>query len=249
METPVHERRQIEDYLCSQSGDDFEIEHVEKLTSEYVLGHQYDVWDAHTSDGRWWVITNPVNLYSQDQIKSMDVALSFHICLMSRVMNREPLRARRQDAWVLEVIRRLDVAAESLDRAKEVEDFQAVGMRLRETLLTLAAKLAGLGSNTGGGHRPAEGQLQGVGQRVRRVGRRGQQRAAPARAAEVAKREDLELCRLVDPCPRRRPIRCPDRPVGGEPDHRGVHRRGETAAAWRTTAVPGLRVLSAPDRL
>jgi hypothetical protein len=83
METPAHERRQIEDYLRSQSGDDFEIEHVEKLTSEYVIGNQYDVWDAHTSDGRWWVITNPVNLYSQDQIKSMDIALSFHIGLMS----------------------------------------------------------------------------------------------------------------------------------------------------------------------
>ena len=151
METPAHERRQIEEYLRSQSGDDFEIEHVEKLTSEYVLGHQYDVWDAHTSDGRWWVITNPVNLYSQDQIKSMDIALSFHIGLMSRVMAREPLQARRQDAWVLEVARRLDVASESLDRAREVEDFQAVGMRLRETLLTLAAKLADLGYQTDAG--------------------------------------------------------------------------------------------------
>ena len=151
METPAHERRQIEEYLRSQSGDDLQIEHVEKLTSEYVLGHQYDVWDAHTSDGRWWVITNPVNLYSQDQIKSMDIALSFHIGLMSRVMAREPLQARRQDAWVLEVVRRLDAASESLDRAREVEDFQAVGMRLRETLLTLAAKLAGLGYQTDAG--------------------------------------------------------------------------------------------------
>jgi hypothetical protein len=124
---------------------------VEKLTSEYVLGHQYDVWDAHTSDGRWWVITNPVNLYSQDQIKSMDIALSFHIGLMSRVMAREPLQAGRQDAWVLEVARRLDAASESLDRAREVEDFQAVGMRLRETLLTLAAKLADLGYQTDAG--------------------------------------------------------------------------------------------------
>ena len=60
------------------------------LTSEYVLGQQYDVWDAHTSDGRWWVITNPVNLYSQDQIKSMDIALSFHIGLMSRMMASQP---------------------------------------------------------------------------------------------------------------------------------------------------------------
>lgn len=77
METPAHERRQIEEYLRSQSGDDFEVEHVEKLTSEYVLGRQYDVWDAHATDGRWWVITNPVNLYSQDQIKSMDIALVF----------------------------------------------------------------------------------------------------------------------------------------------------------------------------
>jgi hypothetical protein len=75
----------------------------------------------------------------------MDIALSFHIGLMSRVMAREPLQARRQDTWVLEVARRLDVASESLDRAREVEDFQAVGMRLRETLLTLAAKLADLG--------------------------------------------------------------------------------------------------------
>lgn len=148
METPAHQRRQIEEYLRSQSGDDFEIEHVEKLTSEYVLGQQYDVWDAHTSDGRWWVITNPVNLYSQDQIKSMDIALSFHIGLMSRVMERQPPPSARQSTWMLEVTRRLDVASESLDRAREVEDFQAVGMRLRETLLTLAARLAGLGYQT-----------------------------------------------------------------------------------------------------
>jgi hypothetical protein len=145
METPAHERRQIEEYLRSQSGDGFEVEHVEKLTSEYVLGREYDVWDAHTSEGRWWVITNPVNLYSQDQIKSMDIALSFHIGLMSRVMARQPPPSARQGTWMLEVARRLDVASESLDRAREVEDFQAVGMRLRETLLTLAAKLAGLG--------------------------------------------------------------------------------------------------------
>jgi hypothetical protein len=148
METPAHERRQIEDYLRSQSGDDFEIEHVEKLTGEYVLGHQYDVWDAHTNDGRWWLITNPVNLYSQDQIKSMDIALSFHIGLMSRMMARQPVQAGCQDAWVLEVARRLDVASESLNRAREVEDFQAVGMRLQETLLTLAARLAVQGYQT-----------------------------------------------------------------------------------------------------
>jgi hypothetical protein len=69
-------------------------------------------------------------------------------------MAREPRRAESLNAWTLEVSGRLDVASESLDRAKEVEDFQAVGMRLRETLLTLAAKLAVLG------YQPANGAAE-----------------------------------------------------------------------------------------
>lgn len=146
METPEIERRAIEDYLESQSGPEFAVEHVEKLTSEYVLGRQYDVWDAHTNEGRWWVITPFTNLYSQDQIRSMDIALSFHIGLMSRMMSRAPVRFEQDSSrsWVLEVTRRLEAASENLDRAKEVEDVQAVGMRLRETLLTLLDKLRSL---------------------------------------------------------------------------------------------------------
>ena len=132
METPENERQVIEEYLRSQSGPDFVIEHVEKLTSEYVLGYQYDVWDAHTNEGRWWVITPFTNLYSQGHIKSMDIALSFHIGLMSRVMARDSIRFKEggTKTWVLEVLRRLETASDNLDRAKEVEDVQAVGMRL-----------------------------------------------------------------------------------------------------------------------
>jgi hypothetical protein len=53
METPAHERRQIEDYLRSQSGDNFEIEHVEKLTSEYVFEPPRSFWRLHLVRGRW----------------------------------------------------------------------------------------------------------------------------------------------------------------------------------------------------
>lgn len=146
METPENERRDVEKYLRSQSGPDFTIEHVEKLTTEYVLGHQYDVWDVHTNEGRWWVITNPTNLYSQDLIKSMDTALSFHIGLMSRMMARDSVRFRKDgtNTWVIEVLRRLETASDNLDHAKEVEDIQAVGMRLREVLLTLIEKFSTL---------------------------------------------------------------------------------------------------------
>lgn len=162
METPEHERRSIEQYLYSQSGESFEIEHVEKLTSEYILGTQYDVWDAHTNEGRWWVITNPTNLYSQEQIKSMDVALSFHVGLMMRVMaNRPGRRVGDEDEWLLDVFRRLERASESLDRAKEVEDFQAVGMRLREALLSMASTLASLGLTDGTGDAPKRGDFKG----------------------------------------------------------------------------------------
>jgi hypothetical protein len=161
METPEHERRSIEQYLYSQSGENFEIEHVEKLTSEYVLGTQYDVWDAHTNEGRWWVITNPTNLYSQEQIKSMDVALSFHVGLMMRVMANRPARlAGNENEQLLDVFRRLDRASNSLDRAEEVEDFQAVGMRLREALLSLASTLASLGLTDGTRGAPKSGDFK-----------------------------------------------------------------------------------------
>jgi hypothetical protein len=159
METPEHERRGVEDYLYSQSGEDFKVEHVEKLTSEYVLGQQYDVWDAHTNEGRWWVITNPTNLYSQELIKSMDVALSFHVGLMLRMMALRPPR-RSRDQWIFDVLRRMDVAHANLDRAQEVEDFQAVGMRLRETLLTLGERLAGLVTTVGAAEEPKRGDFK-----------------------------------------------------------------------------------------
>jgi hypothetical protein len=147
MESPEGQRRAIEEYLYSQSGPDFSVEHVEKVNSESILGRDYDVWDAHTNEGRWWVITPPTNLYSQEQIKSMDIALSFHIGLMARMEARNPVVFREAEdrTWILEVLRRLETASDSLDGAKEVEDVQAVGMRLRESLLSLIAKMREIG--------------------------------------------------------------------------------------------------------
>jgi hypothetical protein len=74
----------------------------------------------------------------------MDIALSFHVGLMMRMMGGESRDLANRDHRVRELLRRLDVANESLDRAKEVEDFQAVGMRLRELLLTLTFSLSEL---------------------------------------------------------------------------------------------------------
>lgn len=35
-------------------------------------------------DGRWWVITNPTNLYSHYEFPSADYTLSFHIGVVAR---------------------------------------------------------------------------------------------------------------------------------------------------------------------
>jgi hypothetical protein len=105
----------------------FAVKHLEKLTSEYLLGPQYDVWDAHTNEGRWWVITNPTNLYSQELIKSMDVALSFHVGLMSNEATIWSMAlAETQQLRMLERLRSAGKQPVTLGDAPVGFDFPAV---------------------------------------------------------------------------------------------------------------------------
>jgi hypothetical protein len=112
------------------------VEHLELVKSEFVFGREYKVWDVHATDGRWWIVTNPTNLYSQEHIPSLDFVLSLHVGLMARVASRDSRRARTPNserfaaAW-----RRWEQAAEAVDGAAEAEDFQSIGMKCRECLL------------------------------------------------------------------------------------------------------------------
>jgi hypothetical protein len=92
-----------------------------------------------TDKGRWWVITNLTNLYSQTHFPSLDYTLSFHIGLMTRLRSRDS-DSREPDPFN-EVFRRRDQAEERRERAIEAEDFQAVGLALRECLLALIGGL------------------------------------------------------------------------------------------------------------
>src|ERR1700761_7267576 len=38
---------------------------AQKITSEQVFETTYTVWDVKTDQRRWWVISNPLNLYPQ----------------------------------------------------------------------------------------------------------------------------------------------------------------------------------------
>jgi len=94
-----------------------------------------------TDKDRWWVITNPTNLYSQRHFPSLDYTLSFHVGLMMRVASRSegPGAGEPQSTPFDEVLRRLRQASDLLERAIEAVDFQAVGMQLRECLISLVA--------------------------------------------------------------------------------------------------------------
>jgi hypothetical protein len=140
VESSPREEAEIVSYFERQSSRDAKgparVEHLELVKSEVVFGREHKVWDIHATDGRWWVVTNPTNLYSQEHIPSLDFVMSLHVGLMARVASRDSRRAKASNkerfaaAW-----RRWEQAAEAVDGAAEAEDFQAIGMRCRECLL------------------------------------------------------------------------------------------------------------------
>lgn len=130
----------IANYVSGQARDET-VQHVEKIKIEYVASEPYEIWDVVTDKNRWWVITNITNLYSQKHFPSLDYTLSFHVGLTMRMRSR--LRgpdASEPDPFD-EISRRHEQADQLHDRAVEAEDYQAVGMQLRESLLALVGVL------------------------------------------------------------------------------------------------------------
>lgn len=85
------------------------------------------------------MITEPTNLYSQEDFKSRDVALTFHIGLsmhVSYLHDRKVPVALGAAALLSGSWRRWEQAFETYDTGDEAEDFQAVGVRLRECLVS-----------------------------------------------------------------------------------------------------------------
>lgn len=145
MESPEHERRSVVEYVEGQCRGEETVQHAEKISSERVMGTEYDVWDVETDKNRWWIITNPTNLYLQDEFKSMDYVLSFHIGLMHRVFAKDARSApasEEEKERLLIPWRKWEQAAKASEEADEAEEFQAVGMRCREALIGFVRSVA-----------------------------------------------------------------------------------------------------------
>jgi hypothetical protein len=136
------EEERIRSYVEWQAPDE-KVKHLEKLTTEHIFGQRMDAWDVRTTTNRWWVITNPTNLYSQELFPSLDYTLSFHVGVTTRMEQFEMSREHREAHDNINQLRnRLANARATLFKAKNVEDYQSVGMKCREGLLFLIRKLA-----------------------------------------------------------------------------------------------------------
>lgn len=138
------EERGIRDYVMSQrcpaGPEDDQVEVVQKVGRRRVEGTTYDLYDVQMSSGlRWWVITCATNLYAQKDFKSIDHAFTYHIGLM-RIANEQfkTQPDELQTEYVSRPWRRFMRAVDAMGEAVEAEDYQAVGMRCREALVTLA---------------------------------------------------------------------------------------------------------------
>src|SRR6266487_1243702 len=138
----THEEQAIRDYVEWQSPDE-QVTHLEKVATKRLFERKFDVWDVRTNKTRYWVITSPTNLYSQELFPSLDYTLSFHVGVTTRVMAHEQGNpAPEQQNRLATAWRRWQQATKALDQADEAEEFQAVGMRCRESLLAFVRAVA-----------------------------------------------------------------------------------------------------------
>ena len=131
----------IRSYVECQARDET-VKHLEKVASESIFGQQMDAWDVLTNKDRWWVITNPTNLYSQKLFPSLDYTISFHVGVTTR-MAQSDMTQEQENAHerINQLWNKLARTRATLFAAKKAEDFQSVGMKCRECLLSLAQSL------------------------------------------------------------------------------------------------------------
>jgi hypothetical protein len=126
----------VQSYMASQAPD-LTVEFLQKVYVENVGSVLHAVWDVHTNKDRWWVITNPTNLYSQDRFPNMDYALTFHVGLCIRNPRAEaPKISDLPIEPFAASYRALSDVNDALRQVSGVADYQAVGVKYRETLLS-----------------------------------------------------------------------------------------------------------------
>lgn len=153
--------REIRNYVEGEARGET-VQHAEFIREERLLGERYECWDVTTDKDRYWVITNITNLYSHQGHRSLDETFSLHLGIRDRLSGRnQPLGLDEERDRFSIVWRKWEQASASLDRADESEEFQAVGMRFREAMLTTAREMARVAVVPTGTVKPKAGDFVG----------------------------------------------------------------------------------------
>lgn len=178
-QAPMHpatpeEIEKISNYVESQAPK-FKVTFAQKMHVENLYGHKHETWDVHCRKKRFWVITNPTNLYEQTMFPSMDLAITFHVglCLRMPKSEREPLSSLPIEPFA-SCARLAREANDALAQAEEVSDYQAIGVRCREVLLALVAAAQVVMPWVGPGESPQKANLKEWADHMCKVGLPGQ---------------------------------------------------------------------------
>ncbi|GAA5036899.1 hypothetical protein GCM10023258_39840 [Terrabacter aeriphilus] len=104
------------------------------------MGRNHELYDVHCKKTRWWVITEPTNLYQQSDFPEVEQAFIFHLGLgvFMAERSRSELEDPETEQHITRSWRRFKQAVDAMNGAEESEDFQAVGIKCRDALIALA---------------------------------------------------------------------------------------------------------------
>jgi len=134
-EERIQKEKDIKEYLKLKGISKVKYLQVEQTFHD--LGVEVNIWNVKTNTGYWWIVegeTAPMNLYTQNDFYfSVDEVYSFHMGITERlgvrhknefkhILDEIPLDINR----VKSINRKLNLAADQLNRAIDSEHFQAI---------------------------------------------------------------------------------------------------------------------------
>jgi hypothetical protein len=239
------EKDAIRAYVENQAHE--EVIHLEKAASELVGPVRHHIWDVHCPESRWWVVTNPTNLYSQQDFKSRDVVLTFHLGLALRLQyaqEREVPVAPGQAELLPGSWRRWQQAFETYESGDEAETFQAVGVRLRECLVSFLGETTNDELVPEGTQQPKRADFRAWTELLANTLAAGESATKLRSYPKEDRDRDLGVCQLADACQERRADGCRDWAEGRGASARHVH-GGAAAAGPDEPAVRGVQLVRA----
>lgn len=147
----IETEQHIKEYLAKYDKD--EILNIKCEITFIDLGSEVNVWNVKTKGEAYWIVEGeeaPMNLYTQNaNYLSADEAYSYHMGITQRlrtdyhkdfkhIIDEIPLDIKQ----IKSINRKLNLAADKLSFDLEPEEFQAIGLICRESLIELGKELS-----------------------------------------------------------------------------------------------------------